>query len=293
MRVRSYVSPDFKNVVRISVNSLWSAAVMDLDNEPPVASFPAMNERYFVMQMMNMWTDNFGSVGTRTGATHGGQFLISGPKWNGQPPADVKDTYRSSSRFAWVLVQMAAASPNDFPAIHALQDQLKLTPLSAWGTPYVPPDNVPIDPNVDTTGTPYDLVRLMTGEMFFKRLAMSLEDNPPYPADSPTMENLNRLGIKPGEPFDASTADPSILCGLNRVPLVVWSKLESGPYSAPAVHGWLNPTNLGRYGTDYNTRALIAWLGLGALWSEDAMYPSAFVDGDGRVLDGAKKYIIP
>jgi hypothetical protein len=153
MRERSYVSPDFKNVVRISVNSLWSVAVLDLDKEPLVASFPAMNERYFVMQMMNMWTDNFGSVGTRTGAAGGGRFLIAGPKWNGQAPPD-------------------------------------------------------------------------------------------------------------------------------------------GPYSAPAVNGWLNPTDLGRYGADYNTRALIAWLGLGALCSEDAMYPSAFVDGDGNVLDGAGKYVM-
>jgi hypothetical protein len=292
MRVRTFVSPDFKNVVRISVNSLWSVAVMDLDKEPLVASFPAMNERYFVMQMMNMWTDNFGSVGTRTGATGGGRFLITRPKSNGSAPANVKDIYRSSTRFAWALVQMAAASPNEFSAIHGLQDRLQLTPLSGWETSYAPPANVPVDPSVDTTATPYDLVRLMTGDMFFRRLAALLRDNPPYPADSSMIEKLKRLGIQPGRLLDANTADPSILRGLNRVPATVWSKLQVGPYSAPAVNGWLNVTNMGRYGSDYTTRTLVAWLGLGALGSEDAMYPSAFVDGDGNVLDGGGKYVL-
>jgi hypothetical protein len=58
------------------------------------------------------------------------------------------------------------------------------------------------------------------------------------------------------------------------------------------VNGWLNMLNLGRYGTDYNTRAFVAFAGLGALTSDDAVYPSAFVDGDGKVLDGAKNYVI-
>ena len=60
----------------------------------------------------------------------------------------------------------------------------------------------------------------------------------------------------------------------------------------PTVNGWLNPLNLGRYGTDYNTRGFIAYTGLGALWAEDAQYPSAFVDADGTALDGASKYVM-
>ena len=58
------------------------------------------------------------------------------------------------------------------------------------------------------------------------------------------------------------------------------------------VNGWLLPLNLGRYGTDYNTRAFVAFVGLGALWAEDAVYPSAFVDGDGKPLDGARAYLL-
>jgi hypothetical protein len=111
-----------------------------------------------------MWTDDFGSVGTRTGANGPGNFLVAGPKWNGTASAGVKDIFRSAIRYAWLLAQMSAASPQDFPAIHKLQNQLRPTPLSAWGSPYTPPANVPVDPTIDTTATPYDLLRLMTGK---------------------------------------------------------------------------------------------------------------------------------
>ena len=64
-----YVSPDFKNVVRISLNSLWTTAWLDLDKEPIVLSVPDTQDRYYVFSMMNMWTDVFGSVGKRTTGT--------------------------------------------------------------------------------------------------------------------------------------------------------------------------------------------------------------------------------
>jgi hypothetical protein len=292
MRVRTFVSPDFKDVVRISVNSLWSVAVLDLENGPLVVTYPGTNGRYFVIQLMNNWTDDFGSIGSRTTGSGGGNFLIAGAKWDGALPADVKDVYRSATRYAWILVQMAANSPADFPEINALQDKLQITPISSWGKSYTPPENVPMDPNVDLTATPYDQVRLMTGVEFFKRLAFLLRDNPPYPTDGSAIEKLRRIGIEPGQELDIDALPAGIAKGLNRVPGEVWFKFQQGPYATPAVNGWLNLLNIGRYGTDYESRALIAWLGLGAATADDVVYPSAFIDGDGAILDGGKKYVL-
>lgn len=167
-RMRTFVPADYKDIVRVSRNSLWSGAALDLDQDALVISHPDTNGRYVIIQLMNMWTDDFGSIGSRTTGTGAGSFLVVGPKWNGTPPPDVKDVYRSATRYAWILVQIAAKSEQEYPVVNALQDQLKITPLSAWGKPYSPPDNVPVAPNVDTTATPFDQVRLMlagTGEM--------------------------------------------------------------------------------------------------------------------------------
>ena len=144
-----YVDPTFKNVVRISLNSLWTTGFVDLAKEPIVLSVPDIKERYYVFSMMNMWTDVFGSVGKRTTGTGPGNFLIAGPSWQGTAPADIKQTFRSSTRYAWLLGQTQANGPDDFAAVNALQADYKLTPFSAWGKPYTPPTNVPVDSKVD------------------------------------------------------------------------------------------------------------------------------------------------
>lgn len=291
-RIRTYVSPDFKNVVRISVNSLWSHAFLDLDAEPMVVSLPDMGGRYIVMQALNMWTDDFASVGTRTNGGKAGNYLIAGPKWNGTAPNGIDQVFRSSTRYAWVLVQMAAASPADFPAIHLKQDQLKVTPLSFWGKPYTPPSNVPVDPNVDLTATPFDQVRLMTGAQFFAHLAGALQDNPPYPGDKRMIEALKKLGVEAGKPFDLSKLDPAILAGINKAPAEVNKQFLVGPYEMDAPNGWINILDLGNYGTDYRNRAFIANVGLGALTKDDAVYPTAFVDATGTTLEGRNRYVM-
>ena len=240
-RIRDFVSPDFKNVVRISRNSLWSTAFLDLDAEPAVFSHPATNGRYLVAQVMDMWTDNFASIGSRTTGEKPGHCLIAGPRWNGTPPAGIEATYRCSTRYAWVLVQIAATGPRDFPGGHALQDGLKITPLSAWGTGYTPPDNVPVDPAVDTTATPFDQARLMDGPAFFQRLAAAIKDSPPRPADAPMVKKLKKIGLEPGKDFDAGGVDPAIAKGLSRAARKVWGLLESAPYQMKTVNGWSCP----------------------------------------------------
>jgi hypothetical protein len=291
-RIRSYVSPDFKNVVRISVNSLWSHGFLDLDKEPMVVSVPDMDGRYIVVQGLNMWTEDFMSAGTRTNGGKAASYLVAGPKWSGTPPKGIDQVFKCTTRYAWVLVQMSAASPTDFPAIHVKQDQLKITPLSAWGTNYTPPATVPVDPNVDLTATPFTQVQLMTGAVFFDRLAKAMVENPPNPADSRMIEVLKKLGVEAGKPFDASKLDPGVLQGINAVPFEVNKLFEAGPYSMKTANGWINMLNLGAYGTDYQTRAYVAFMGLGALTKEDAVYPCAFVDSTGTALDGSRKYVM-
>jgi hypothetical protein len=289
-KMPQYVSPDFKNVVRISLNSLWSTGWLDLEQEPIVLSVPDTKGRYYVMSVMNMWTDVFGSAGKRTTGTAPGSFLIAGPKWQGTAPAGIKETYRSSTRYAWILGQTQVNGPDDFAAVNAIQADYKLTPLSAWGRPYSPPLAVAIDSRVDTKVTPVDQVAGMDAGTFFKRLALLMRENPPNAADGRALEELKLLGIEPGKNFDIDKVDPAVARGLERAVQDVPTKMQEGVRKIKTVNGWIQPTNIGRYGTDYSTRAGIAWLGLGADMQEDTIYPTAYVDGDGTPLDSANKY---
>lgn len=89
-RIRTHVAPDFKAVVRISVNSLWSHGFVDLNEEPMVVTIPDSGDRYMVVQALGMWSNDFASAGTRTPATKSGDFRVAGPKWNGTPPPRIK-----------------------------------------------------------------------------------------------------------------------------------------------------------------------------------------------------------
>jgi len=290
-RMRGYVPWNWFTVVRVSFNSLWSFAALDLQ-EPVVVTFPETKGVPSAWRVLNNWTDVIATGGTRRPDMNAGDYLIVGPAWSGTPPPNVKSVIPCSTRNAWFIVEMAAASPADFPKIHPLQDQLKVTPLSAWGKPYTPPTNVPLDPSVDLSATSYDQIRLMTGEMFFSKLAMLLKENPPYPADTTMIERLKRIGVEAGKPFDPSKLDPAVRKGINQAPFMVWHKFATGPFEMAGPNGWNKILNIGRFGTDYQTRAFIAYFGLGAGVKEDITYPTTFVDGNGWALDGAHKYVV-
>jgi hypothetical protein len=291
-RMPHYVSPYFTNVVRISLNSLWTTGWLDLDNEPMVLSVPDTQGRYYVFSVMNMWTDVFASIGKRTTGTGPGAFLIAGPNWRGSAPTNIRHTFRSSTRYAWVLGQTQANGPDDFAAVNAIQAKYQLTPLSAWGRRYAPPTNVPVNADVDLKTTPPDQVAQMDGGIFFNRLAMAMKDNPPYAADSRALWKVGKLGVAPGKEFDVRKVDPAIARGLNRAVKEALVKMTDGVTTMSNVNGWIRPADLGRYSTDYGTRAGIAMAGLGADLQEDTIYPIAFVDGRGKRLDSANKYVM-
>ncbi len=223
-----YVSPHFTNVVRISLNSLWTTGWLDLDREPMVLSVPDTGGRYYVFSVMNMWTDVFASIGKRTTGTRRGAFLIAGPKWSGTAPTDIRQVYRSSTLYAWALGQTQANGPEDFAAVNAIQAEYRLTPLSAWSKPYTPPTNVPVNSAVALTPTPPEQVAAMDAGTFFSRLAMAMKDNPPYAADDRALWKLGRFGVEPGRRFDIGKLDPAVARGLNRTVKEALVKMEDG-----------------------------------------------------------------
>jgi hypothetical protein len=289
-KLRAPVPWDFKNVVRINTNSLWETAFLDLKQEPLVVTVPDTGKIPVATCWLNMWTDTIGTAGSRTPEVNAGNYLIAGPDWSGSVPADIRKVYNCQTRFSWMLVELSAASPADYPAIHVIQDKFKITPLSQWGKPYTPPATVPVGPTVDLTATPYDQLRLMTGEMFFKKLAQLMKETPPYAPDKDMLEKLKRIGVEPGKDFDPNKLDPGIRKGIDEAPARVWMKFFTGPYGMKAANGWLNMVNIARFGTDYQTRAYVAYMGLGAGIVDDIVYPTAFVDANGEALDGSYNY---
>jgi hypothetical protein len=287
-----YPDASFRAVVRTGLDTLFATAWADLAKEPLVLSVPETNGRYYVIALFDLWSNVFASIGKRNTGTGAANFLIAGPDWQGTPPADVKQVFRSPTRIVWVNGQMQANGPEDYDVVNALQKQYKLTPLSAWGRPYTPPAEVPVASGVDTKTPPAAQVQKMDAGAYFGRLARLMKDNPPAPADGAMVEKLKKIGIEPGKDFDISKIDADTTKGLQRA-MGAFEKLQEGVKKLKTENGWIViPKDFADYGTDYETRAGIALIGLGGIRPQDVVYPTAFMDGGNKPLDGGNRYVL-
>ena len=187
--VRANTPPNasFTSVVTANVDTLYASAWLNLTKEPVVLSVPDTSGRYYMMPILSAWTDVFSSPGTRTTESNASNFAIVGPGWNGTLPGGLTKI-EAPTETAWIVGRTQLNGPLDVPAVTALQANYTLTPLSAWGTNYTPPTNVPVAPGANTTAPPSAQVVNMTPATFYGRKATLMEANPPSTADKPVVE---------------------------------------------------------------------------------------------------------
>ena len=283
----------FTDVVSPNVDTLYSSGFVDLSKEPYILSMPEMGERYYLIQMLSAWTDVFASPGTRTEGGKAQNYALVGPFWKGTLPENVKEI-KSPTNLIWLVGRTATTGTDaDYAEVHKLQKQYKLVPLSAWGTNYEPPKESPVDANIDIKKSPVEKVREMDAQTYYSLLAKLMKDNPPTPEDKPMVEKLQKLGIVPGQDFDISKVDPAVKAALEESMKTGNEKvIELSKQAEELKNGWKIDMKVGIYGTNYNNRAQVALIGLGANIAEDAVYPMARVDSDGKILNGANKYVL-
>jgi hypothetical protein len=291
-KLREYPSPANKEVTAPNADTLYTLAWLDVGKEPWVLSIPDARDRYYLMPMLSGWTDVFQVPGKRTTGTQAQTYAITGPGWTGTLPAGVKE-YKSPTSLVWILGRIyCTGTPEDYKAVHALQDQFKLVPLSAYGKPYTPPPGT-VDPGVDIKTPVREQVNRMSAGEYFKLLAALMKDNPPAKADARMVANMAKIGIVPGQAFDIAKLDQAVQKGLEGVPKAGFEKIMAHFKTAGKdVNGWLFSTKTGLYGTEYLQRALITAIGLGANRPQDAVYPTSEVDAEGKPYDGANKYVM-
>jgi len=300
--VPEYPPASDRSVVRTNYDTLYSIAYLDLTKEPVVVSAPNTASRYYLLPMLDMWTDVFASPGWRTTGTLASNFLVTPPGWR----PDLRDRFIDEFRlpkdiqridaptpYVWVIGRTKTDGPADYDAVHKIQAGYKITPLSQWGSE-PSPVVLKVDPSIDMVTPPREQVDTMPVGRFFAYAAKLMGQQPPHITDQPILAEMKRLGIEPGKPFDIATVDPIIARALDTVPedgkkLMDWKM----PTLARVANGWsMNTDTMGVYGNYYLKRAIVTRLGLGANLPEDAIYPLNLADESGKPLDGSNKYTI-
>jgi len=287
--MHTYPTPAFKDVTTPNADTLYSLAWLDLSKEPWILHVPDEDGRYYLMQIMDGWTEVIADPGTRTTGTKAADFAITGPYWKGTLPPGVIE-YKSPTNMVWILGRTySSGTPEDFQAVYKIQDQYTLKPLSYFGKTYTPPKGT-FDPKMDVDFSVRKQINQLDAAAFFDRLALLMKENPPTKEDAPFIAKIAQIGIVPGQPFDATKLDPAVLADV--------TKTAEDSLRGYLDHGlietnhWTYPKVAGTYGTDYLDRALVAAIGLGANKPEDAIYPISSHDSDGRPLTGANRYVI-
>jgi hypothetical protein len=265
-----------------------------------MVSVPDTGGRSYLLPMLDMWTDVFASPGWRTTGTQAGNFLVLPPGWR----PDLRDRFvdefklpkdtqriEAPTPYVWIIGRTKTDGPPDYAAVHKIQADFKVTPLSEWGKPPKPVE-LKIDPTVDMKTPPKIQVDTMPAGRYFAYAAELLKLQPPHLTDEPIIARMKRIGIEPGKSFDIAKLDPAARKGIESAPTAAQKLMDwKVPTLARVANHWsMNTDTMGVYGNYYLKRAIVSQLGLGANLPEDAIYPLNLGDETGRPLDGDNKY---
>jgi hypothetical protein len=290
--VRTFTPSDFLDVVRPNFDTLYSVAWLDLTKEPVIVSVPDTGGRYYMLPMLDMWTDVFACPGKRTTGTGAGRFAVVPPGWQGKLPEGVQ-RIDAPTPYVWVLGRTQTNGPKDYEAVHKVQDGYTITPLTQLGKASVPV-TATVDPTVDMQTPSITQVETMAVGKYFAYAAELLKVNPPHITDQPIVARMRRIGIDPGKSFDLGKADPAVRRALERAQFTSFKAMHAKlPTVSRIVNGWqMNTETMGVYGNYYLKRAIVAQFGLGADLPEDVVYAINRSDADGKPLTGANKYVL-
>ena len=293
---RTLAGPD-ETFVSINNDTVYSIAQVDLSVGPVLLSVPDSAERYYVLQFVDAWTNNFAYVGKRATGTGARDFLLLPPDWEGEGVGDAT-AIRFPTRIATIVGRWACDGVDDLPAVHALQDAMTLTPLRRS---LVPP-----------TGLPDVAEGLGEALEFYEKLRRYSRVFPPAPRDERLQAEFAPLGLT----AEASLADAdddtkaALEAGYAQGKATLEQLIHSG--SSPVVNGWNLTYHLFDYNLDFfevgtvdapewkiadpqvriAERAVAAIAGLWGNHGYEAAYVVTYVDAAGEPLEGSHSYTL-
>jgi len=296
---RAFATPNYTTVVAPNFDTLYSIAWLDLSKEPQVIYVPnkdLFKNRFFVIPLYDPYTENFENLGS-VNQTPEGYYAVVGPKDAYLPLP--KDVTRIKSRYdrVWIIERIYANNDNlsDINYVNTLQNLITLTPLSklhglGLGLGLGPP--APANPN-GAVNNPV----MPTGMAYYDQLCRLLQEFPPPVADNPELTLLAQIGVGPGrtpstDRLLSSDTVAGMIAAVAAGPEQVLADAQALYAQTFVLHDGFLVVPGGTYGTNYQLRAVITQIGLGALTPDQAIYPLALLDRTGKPLTGASNYTV-
>lgn len=255
------LGPDDREVVSPNNDTVYSNSWLDLSQGPLVIETPDMGDRYWTLGLLDAWTNPFAYVGRRTTGNRPQRTLVHGPGWKGEVPEDITHVIAAPGQDVWLIGRVLVdEKPGDIEHVRSLQLQFKLRRLDGGDAAM----------RVDT------------------RLDGRAVDVPPAALYASIVdEALVRNPLPEGEAAAWTGANDALAAALPQV----FEELRQADQPQALGGGWALPVAVRtHWGADLLTRARVARNLIGALGIEEAMYPTAEVDAEGRALHGSQAY---
>jgi DNA sulfur modification protein DndE len=281
-----YVTPN--------VNTVYGFGFLDLGSQPQALSVPDSDGRYYVVEIVDMWTNAFAYVGGVETGYKGGTFVLVGPGWRGPLPEDVR---RIDCPTRWVMIQprVHVSGPEDLAVAEKVLQAITVKDLAAFmGQPASPaPAYAYIAPDRKDPKLPVSALDYRDPLQFWDILSAAMKENPPPPDQLSALVPLFApLGLTPGRTWDRTEVNPFVLQAMAK------AAADIGPILAALDgnrlrNGWeIPPSTMGDFGTDYLTRAVVARNGLSGNTPKEAIYYLAYTDSVGGELSGSHGYTL-
>ncbi len=278
VHARELLGSGRSRVVTPNNDTLYVNTWLDLRQGPLVIEVPDTAGRYYVLGLLDFYTNPFGSIGSRCTGTGAGRHVITPPGWQGELPADLAGlpVIESPTPWVWIIGRILVDGPADLPAVHALQDGFHLHPA-------LPTRRLPLrfgpGPQMDPTRP--DAAR------FLAVVNQALAENPPPAGERALVARFAEVGIGAG----LGAPSPSQLDVIDLALRACLARWQETGVAQTRASGWQYMPPLGRsFGGDHAMRAQVALKYIGALDSLEAYYPMAYHDGQGRALEGRHRY---
>jgi hypothetical protein len=283
---RRVFTPEDTAVVTPNSDTPYSMVWLDLRAEPMVISVPAVDpKRYYSVQLVDGNTFNYGYIGSRATSGKAGNFLIVGPRWQGDTPPGIDKLFRSGTDFSLAIFRTQLFDPADMPNVIKVQNGYAAQPLSSFLKQPAPPAAPAMDwPKIDK-----ELVKTN----FFDYLDFVLQFAPAAANEEAIRAKLATIGVGPGKKlaFKDLSAEhkAAILLAMKEGDDKIDKAIAS---TGKDINGWrvggLAGGDAATFNGDWLRRAAVAKAGIYANDPAEAMYPLTRQDGTGQTLDGAK-----
>lgn len=297
-RIEHIASPEIAaqaGYVTPNVNVIYGFGFMDLGQQPIILNVPNSRDRYYMVEICDMWANAFAYVGGMATGYKGGTFALVGPGWQGKLPAGVR---RIDCPTNWVQLQprVHVRSAADLPAARKVLRHITVKGLAQYSGDQAPTAVVynyqtpKINPKVASSQMQFD-----DPLQFWEIFAAAMNENPPPRNEiEAVLPQFKYLGIELGQPWKRESLNPLILEAIS------WAAKQIAPMMMPLLpvlgvtaNGWnIPPANLGLPGADYPGRAIVAVFGLTSNTPAEAIYYTSVTDDCGRKLIGTKRYAL-